>query len=57
MYLIGLLLCVIAVVEIAKMNISTAGKVISIILVLLTNWIGLAVYYLYARRHLHEWFR
>ena len=40
-----------------KKNISTAGKVIAAIVVLLTSWLGLAVYYFYGRDHLEEWFR
>lgn len=38
-------------------NISTAGKVIASIVVLLTSWLGFAVYYFYAKDHLQEWFR
>ena len=34
-----------------------AGKVIASIIVLLTSWLGLAVYYFYGRDHLEEWFR
>ena len=45
------------VMDIFKKNISTAGKVIAAIVVLLTSWLGLAVYYFYGRDHLEEWFR
>ena len=56
-YIIGIILCIKAVLEILKMNISTAGKAISIILLLVPSWIGLLVYYLYAKDHLTEWFK
>ena len=56
-YIIGVVLAVLAVIDIAKKPISVIGKIISIILVLITSWIGLAVYYLYAKDHLTEWFK
>ena len=56
-YIIGVVLAVLAVIDIAKKPISVIGKIISIILVLVTSWIGLAVYYLYAKDHLTEWFK
>lgn len=57
LYVIGIVLCVKAVLEVLKMPISNAGKVISIILLLVTSWVGLAVYYFYAKQHLTEWFK
>ena len=56
-YIIGVVLAVLAVIDIAKKPISVIGKVISIILVLITSWVGLVVYYLYAKNHLTEWFK
>ena len=56
-YIIGVVLAILAVLDIIKKPISTIGKVISIVLVLITSWIGLAVYYLYAKDHLTEWFK
>ncbi len=56
-WLIGEVLCIIAVIDILKKPISLVGKVISIVLLLATNLIGLAVYYLYAKNHLTEWFK
>ena len=57
LYLVGLVCAVLAVLDIFKKNISTAGKVIAAIVVLLTSWLGLAVYYFYGRDHLEEWFK
>lgn len=56
-YIIGIILCIKAVLEILKTNISTAGKAISIIVLLVTSWIGLAVYYFYAKDKLTSWFK
>ena len=56
-YIIGVVLAVLAVIDILKKPISTIGKVISIILVLITSWVGVVVYYLYAKDHLTEWFK
>ena len=57
LYLVGLVCAVLAVLDIFKKNISTAGKVIAAVVVLLTSWLGLAVYYFYGRDHLEEWFK
>ena len=56
-YIVGLVLAVLAVLDIIKKPISLVGKIISCVLVLLTSWIGLVVYYLYAKDHLTEWFK
>ena len=56
-YIVGVVLSVLAVLDIIKKPISTVGKIITAVLVLATSWIGLAVYYLYAKDHLTEWFK
>lgn len=56
-YIIGVVLSVLAVLDIIKKPISTVGKIITAVLVLATSWIGLVVYYLYAKNHLTEWFK
>jgi uncharacterized protein YacL len=56
-YVIGVVLSVLAVLDIIKKPISLVGKIIAVVLVLLTSWVGLAVYYLYAKDHLTEWFK
>ena len=55
--LIGELLGLLAIIDIVKKPISILGKVICIVLMVLFPWIGLAVYYLYAKNHLTEWFK
>ena len=56
-YIIGVVLSVLAVIDILKKPISVVGKIISAVLVLATSWVGLVVYYLYAKNHLTEWFK
>lgn len=56
-YIAGIVLSILAVLDIIKKPISPIGKVICCVLVLATSWIGLAVYYLYAKDHLTEWFK
>ncbi len=56
-YIVGVVLAVLAVIDIIKKPISTVGKIISAVLVLCTSWIGLAVYYLYAKDHVTERFK
>ena len=55
LYVIGVVLSVLAVIDILKKPISVAGKIITAVVVLLTSWVGLAVYYFYAKDHLTEW--
>ncbi len=56
-YIVGIVLAVMAVMDILKKPISLVGKVICSVIVLLTSWVGLAVYYLYAKDHITEWFK
>ena len=57
LYIAGLVLAVLAVIDILKKPISLVGKLICSILVLATSWVGIAIYYLYAKDHLTEWFK
>ena len=56
-YLAGLVLAILAVIDIFKKPIGLVGKIITAVIVLATSWIGLAVYYLYAKNHITEWFK
>lgn len=56
-YIVGVVLSVIAVLDIIKKPISLVGKIICSVLVLCTSWVGLAVYYLYAKNHITDWFK
>lgn len=56
-YIVGLVLAIRAVIDIFKKPIGIVGKIICAVLVLATSWIGLAVYYLYAKDHIVKWFK
>lgn len=56
-YIIGIVLSVLAVIDIFKKPISLIGKIICAAVVLLTSWVGLIVYFLWAKDHITEWFK
>ena len=56
-YIVGVVLSILAVIDILKKPIKLGPKFLCIILVLATSWIGLAVYYLYAKDKLATWFK
>lgn len=56
-YIAGLVLAILAVIDILKKPISLVGKIICSVVVLATSWIGLAVYYFWAKDHITEWFK
>jgi hypothetical protein len=56
-YIAGLVLSILAVLDILKKPISLGAKILCCVLVLLTSWIGLAVYFLFAKDRLTKWFK
>ena len=56
-YVAGIVLAILAVLDILKKPISLVGKIICSVLVLATSWIGLLVYYLWAKNHITDWFK
>jgi len=56
-YWIGVILTIVAVLDICKKPISLVGKIVCSIVVLVTSWVGLLVYYLWAKDHITEWFK
>ena len=54
-WLIGTILGIKAILEILNMKGDTIKKLLFIILLLMTSWIGLAVYYFFAREKMSEW--
>lgn len=54
-WLIGTILGIKAILEILNMKGDTVKKLLFIILLLMTSWIGLAVYYFFAREKMSEW--
>lgn len=53
-WIIGLILAIKAVLEIMKWNVDGVKKLLVAILVLLTSWIGLSVYYFWGRDNLPQ---
>lgn len=51
-WIIGVVLAIKAVLEIMKWNIDGVKKLLVAILVLITSWVGLAVYYFWGRENL-----
>ena len=54
-WLIGTVLAIMAVMDVFKKNISTGWKIIWSVLLLVTGWIGLAVYYFFATDKIEGW--
>ena len=57
LYIVGLVCSIWCVLDIFKKNITLPGKLIASIVVLATSWIGLALYYFWARHHITTWFK
>ena len=53
-WIVGWVLSIKAILEIWKWNVDTVKKLLVIILLLLTNLIGLAVYYFWGRQNLPQ---
>lgn len=56
-YVVGVILGVLAVLEILSQPINVLTKIVISILVVITSWIGIAVYYLLLRGNLTKWFK
>lgn len=56
-WLVGTVLAIMAVIDVFKKNISTGWKIVWTLLLLVTGWIGLAVYYLFAKNKIEDWSR
>ena len=57
LYLAGLVCAIWCVLDILKQPIGLVGKLVVAIAVLATSWVGIAVYYFWARHHITEWFK
>lgn len=56
-WLIGVILTIKAVLGIWKLNGDTAKKLLFIVLILVTSWLGLAFYYFIGKDKMPEWVR
>jgi len=56
-WIIGLVLTVKAAIEILQLDAALEKKLLAAILVVITSWLGLAVYYFYAKERMSEWLK
>ncbi len=56
-WVIGLVLTIMAALEIWKLNVDPVKRIVVICILVLTNWLGIAVYYLYAKNKLADWLK
>ena len=54
---IGLVLTVKAVIEVWRIPATPEKKLIVVVLIIITNWLGLLFYYFWGRNHLDEWLK
>lgn len=54
-YIIGLVLAIMAAWQILKLEGNIVKKVIFAVLVLITSWVGIALYYLWLDKKIPEW--
>ena len=57
LYIVGIVLAIVAVLDIIKKPITLVGKIICSVLVLATSWVGVAVYFLFAKDRITKWFK
>ncbi len=56
-YIIGVVLTIMAAIDVCKLNANIIKKIVVIVILLLTSWVGLAFYYLYAKDRLAGWLK
>ena len=56
LYTVGLVCAVWCVLDIFKKNIVFPAKLLAAVIVLATSWLGLALYYFWARHNIETWF-
>ena len=56
LYIVGLVCAVWCVLDVFKKNIDLPWKLLTAVVILATSWLGLALYYFWARQNLESWF-
>ena len=56
-WLAGIVCAIWCVLDIFKKPISIVGKLIMTVIVLATSWLGLILYYFWARHQITSWFK
>lgn len=54
-YLVGIVLSILAVVDIFKKNIGIGWKIVWAVVVLATSWVGLIAYFLILKNNIEKW--
>jgi hypothetical protein len=54
-WIIGVVLCIKAVLEILSLPGDMTKQLLCIVILLLTSWVGLVVYYFWAREQVGQW--
>lgn len=57
LWILGIILSVKAIIEIWNMELSSLAKVIAIVVLLMTSWLGLIIYYFAGRKNLPIWLK
>jgi hypothetical protein len=55
LWIIGIVLAVKAALEILKLEGDTVKKLLCVIALVITSWIGIGVYYFWARERVAQW--
>ena len=56
-WIVGVVLTIKAAIEIWNLHVDPVKKIVVIVLLVLTSWIGIAVYYLVAKDKLATWLK
>ena len=56
-WIVGVVLTIKAAIEIWNLNVDPVKKIVVIVLLVLTSWIGIAVYYQVAKDKLATWLK
>lgn len=56
-WIIGVVLTIKVAIEIWNLNVDPVKKIVVIVLLVLTSWLGIAVYYLVAKDKLATWLK
>lgn len=56
-WIIGLVLTIKAAMDIWKLEADTVKKIVAVVLIVLTSWLGLAFYYLYGKDKMAGWLK
>lgn len=53
--IVGFILAILACLEIYRLEGDAVKKILFIVLLFITNWFGVVVYYLFARKQIANW--